>query len=230
MKEINFIKYLILVLTLFGINFGYSQSKNKDCNENIAFKNTYFEHIKNVENLIYKEQNESFHNSLKFISKYSYVSYESMANYARTYPGGIFENDKKLWIKWYEENKCKNIQFKDLLIQTVDFEDIEIYGILEGTWQVEKVTLDGKDTELTKAFSTNCLKFDNEGTFFETPKTEKSAKGIWKYDRQKKIIELVENGNVIGAIKSIENGKMIYAPKIDSQSIGNYEMYLNKLK
>ncbi|MWB94191.1 hypothetical protein GON26_07440 [Flavobacterium sp. GA093] len=230
MRKINFIKYSILLLTLIEINFGYSQSKIKDCNENIAFKNTYFENIKNVENLIYKEQNESFHNSLKFISQYSHVSYESMANYSRTYPGGIFENDKKLWIKWYEENKCNNIQFKKAYIQIVNFEDIEIYGILEGTWQVEKVMLDGENNELTKTFSTNRLKFHNDGTFFETPKTEKSAKGTWKYDRQKKIIELIENENVIGVIKSIENGKMVYAPKTDSKSPGNYEMHLNKLK
>ena len=44
--------------------------------------------------------------SLKFISKYAHVSFDSMANYARTYPIGIFEKDKEGWIKWYNENKC----------------------------------------------------------------------------------------------------------------------------
>ncbi len=87
--------------------------KNKPCNENLAFKKVYFENIYNVESLITTEQNESFHKSLKFISKYTKVSSESMLNYARTYPYGVFEEDKVNWLKWYEENKCKNIQFKD---------------------------------------------------------------------------------------------------------------------
>ena len=51
--------------------------------------------------------------SLKFIGKYTDVSFESMSNYARTYPVGIFFEDKKVWLKWYEDNKCKNIQFKE---------------------------------------------------------------------------------------------------------------------
>ncbi|RYE53472.1 MAG: hypothetical protein EOP48_14315 [Sphingobacteriales bacterium] len=92
------------------------QSKATDekaCNENLEFKKTFFDNIQNVENLITKVQNESFKKSLDFISKYSEVSYESMANYARTYPYGAFENDKKKWLKWYEDNKCKNIQYKE---------------------------------------------------------------------------------------------------------------------
>ncbi|WP_294732520.1 hypothetical protein [uncultured Flavobacterium sp.] len=59
-----------------------------------------------------KVKNESFDSSLKFISKYTHVSFNSMNNYARTYPLGIFEKDKEGWLKWYEENKCNNIQFK----------------------------------------------------------------------------------------------------------------------
>ena len=89
--------------------------EDKGCIENLGFKKTYFEHIENVENLITKTQNESFHKSLDFISKYSKVSYESMANYARTYSYGAFIVDKKKWLEWYEDNKCKNIQFRDSL-------------------------------------------------------------------------------------------------------------------
>ena len=66
-----------------------------------------------LEDLIYKEQNESFHRSLQFISKYSPVSFASMLNYARTYIGGVFEEDRMDWLEWHEEHKCKNIQFKD---------------------------------------------------------------------------------------------------------------------
>jgi len=45
--------------------------------------------------MIDKLQDESFHNSLKFIAKYSEVSIESITNYAGIYPNGIFEKVKK---------------------------------------------------------------------------------------------------------------------------------------
>jgi hypothetical protein len=35
-----------------------------------------------------------------------------MANYANNYPIGVFEKDKEGWIKWYDKNKCNDIQFK----------------------------------------------------------------------------------------------------------------------
>jgi len=34
-------------------------------------------------------------------------------NYARIYPPQALERDKEAWIKWYEDNKCKNIQLKN---------------------------------------------------------------------------------------------------------------------
>lgn len=83
------------------------------CNENLRFKRQFFKNIKNVENLIDKNQNQSFRNSLKFINKYTKVSFEAMSNYARTYPFGVFEKDKKVWLEWHEKNKCLNIQLKE---------------------------------------------------------------------------------------------------------------------
>lgn len=65
-----------------------------------------------LKNLIYEVQGESLKNSLKFIGKYTDVSFESMTNYAGTYPSGIFFEDKKVWLNWYEDNKCDNIQLK----------------------------------------------------------------------------------------------------------------------
>lgn len=63
--------------------------------------------------MIDKHQDESFHNSLKFIAKYSVVSFESMTNYAGTYPNGIFEKDEKIWLEWYQNNKCGNLELKE---------------------------------------------------------------------------------------------------------------------
>ncbi|MGF1557202.1 hypothetical protein [Paucihalobacter sp.] len=48
--------------------------------------------------------------ALKFISQYSHVSFESMWNYGNTYPYGVYLSDRENWIKWYEKNKCHNIQ------------------------------------------------------------------------------------------------------------------------
>jgi hypothetical protein len=36
-----------------------------------------------------------------------------MLNYSHTYSIPAFEKDKGGWLKWYEENKCNNIQFKE---------------------------------------------------------------------------------------------------------------------
>ena len=102
----------LLFISCSSSNKTISGNKNT-CNENLDFKKVFFENIQNVENLIYKAQGESLLNSLKFIGKYTDVSFESMSNYARTYPSGIFFEDKKVWLKWYEEHKCQNIQFKN---------------------------------------------------------------------------------------------------------------------
>lgn len=103
--------------------------KKSICNENLDFKKVFFEKvqdveifitkqlqlksIENIENYYTKDRIDSFENSLSFISKYSKVSYESMVNYNRSYPYGVYEEDKKNWLKWYDENKCSNIQLKN---------------------------------------------------------------------------------------------------------------------
>jgi len=87
--------------------------KTVDCKENLEFKKSFFGSIQFIDTLIYSIQGKKFHDALKFISKYTHVSSESMLNYARIYPGGVYEKDRKIWIDWYEKNKCTNIQFKE---------------------------------------------------------------------------------------------------------------------
>lgn len=88
--------------------------KTVDCKENLEFKAKFFEAIKFIDTLpIYSIQGRKFHENLKFISKYTHVSSESMLNYAIIYPGGVYEKDRKIWVDWYEKNKCTNIQFKE---------------------------------------------------------------------------------------------------------------------
>lgn len=100
------------------------------CNENMIFKEQFIRHIKTVddfmsivsktdfkdideyERVVTEQKVAEFNSCLIFISKYTYVSFESMANYNGSYPIGIYEKDKEGWLKWYEGNKCNNIQFK----------------------------------------------------------------------------------------------------------------------
>ncbi len=89
--------------------------------KNIQFVDNHFkefdkdEFFKGVENLedaskLFEKRKESLMDALKFISQYSHVSFESMWNYGNTYPYGVYLSDRENWIKWYEKNKCHNIQ------------------------------------------------------------------------------------------------------------------------
>jgi hypothetical protein len=104
---------LTLVLALF---FSCSSTRvvqtNGSCIENEKFKECFFSNIENIENNIIKNQDQSFKKSLKFLSKYVHVSFENTLNYANVYPVDTFKKDKESWLKWYEENKCKNIKIK----------------------------------------------------------------------------------------------------------------------
>ncbi|WP_452231668.1 hypothetical protein [Lacinutrix sp. MEBiC02595] len=118
MKKSNVIlKYsfigIVTVLISCSSSSQIALKSDVNCEENLAFKKEFFKNIKNVENLIFEVQGESLENSLKFIGKYTHVSFESMTNYAGTYPSGIFDSDKKVWLEWYEKNKCQNIKFKE---------------------------------------------------------------------------------------------------------------------
>jgi hypothetical protein len=94
-----------------------SANVNKsDCDENIKFKEMFFFHVNYIESNIAVSQDFKFRESVIFISNYAPVSLEKIMNYSTTYPIGVFEQDRIKWKEWYEENKCKNIQFKDSLV------------------------------------------------------------------------------------------------------------------
>ena len=104
--------YCLSFLVLF---FSCSIKKESVCNENISFKNMFFKNIKIVENhTLRKEGKNDILTALDFISKYVDVSYDKIYNYEIRYSDiEDFNQDKIKWIKWYEDNKCNNIQFKD---------------------------------------------------------------------------------------------------------------------
>lgn len=84
-----------------------------NCKENLVFKEKFFSSIKFIDTLIYSIQGRKFKEALLFISKHTHVSAESMSNYAGVYPEVAYKKDRKIWLDWYEKNKCTNIQFKE---------------------------------------------------------------------------------------------------------------------
>jgi hypothetical protein len=124
----NYCHFLLLVFLCFSCKSVTTSGKCLESKEfkavflkNIQFIDNHFkefdkdEFFKGVENLedaskLFEKRKESLMNALKFISQYSHVSFESMWNYGNTYPYGVYLSDRENWIKWYERNKCHNIQ------------------------------------------------------------------------------------------------------------------------
>jgi hypothetical protein len=105
--------FLILLFSIFSGCSVKSKIIDKNCNENLIFKNLFFNHIETIEGFTYGKDNKgNFRESLKFISQYVPVSYDNIANYTFMYDSESFKIDKENWLKWYEKNKCNNIQFK----------------------------------------------------------------------------------------------------------------------
>ena len=124
--------YLVFIVLCFSCSSAkkLTETTNSPCKENLKFKKEFFKNIKNIEayftlqsttvfnnfdeyeRTITDEREKNYEASLKFISKYAHVSFESRANYDRSYPIGVYQKDREGWLKWYEDNKCKNIQFK----------------------------------------------------------------------------------------------------------------------
>lgn len=98
----------------------------KPCTENIAFKKKYFYCLAIIEKRtiqatvpkqITKQElkafvkDRDFTKSLRFISRYTKVSFGKIMNYNYNYASvEDFELDKKVWLAWYENNKCKDLK------------------------------------------------------------------------------------------------------------------------
>lgn len=108
-------KILVLLIPILISSKSFKFTKS-DCNENEKFKERFFYSIEYIEKNISVAQDSTFIKSVIFISNYTHVSLDQIMNYSRTYPVGVFEQDYVKWLEWYEENKCKNIQFKNTYI------------------------------------------------------------------------------------------------------------------
>jgi hypothetical protein len=84
----------------------------KNCNENLEFKQAFFSRIDTVDLYFTKSERKPIRPALLFLSKYAPVSFSSMLNYANAYSYGAYLTDRKGWIEWYEKSKCSNIQIR----------------------------------------------------------------------------------------------------------------------
>jgi len=109
----------ILLIFLFVSCTTTNKSKVSSCHENMKFKKSFFDNISIVEKYTLERTKgtvrtigtKDFLKSLNFISNYTKVSMDKVANYEIGYPSfEIFEEDKDQWIKWYNDNKCNNLK------------------------------------------------------------------------------------------------------------------------
>jgi hypothetical protein len=103
----------IILLIIFYCSSCKSGKNSRGCIENDKFKEEFFRRITIVEQNLPLNQDSLFRSSLIFLSNYAPVSFYETMNYARIYSPQAFERDKNVWIKWYEDNKCKNLQLKE---------------------------------------------------------------------------------------------------------------------
>ena len=103
---------LIIIWHLASCSVTRNEKSNNDCLENEKFKNEFFNQLEYVKKNISVSQDNKFIESLIFIANYAPVSFEEMMNYGRTYAIKTLEKDEMERLKWYQENKCKNLQLK----------------------------------------------------------------------------------------------------------------------
>jgi hypothetical protein len=90
-----------------------------NCNENLAFKETFFSNIAIVQKHTEEQVNGSkstitykqFFKALTFIARYSPVSINIEKGSTAEYPDlQSFQSEKAQWLEWYEDNRCNNLK------------------------------------------------------------------------------------------------------------------------
>lgn len=89
------------------------QIKKIWCNENEEFKKKFFTSIRYIEEYVRGNVGKRrYEEAVKFISEYTPVSWEKLLEFNPRIPYIVFLKDKDGWLRWYEINKCDNIQIK----------------------------------------------------------------------------------------------------------------------
>ena len=117
-------KILTIIISITILISCKSVDTDSGCNENLKFKDSFFSHIKYIQQNVTNVQDSTFIKSVIFISNYAPVSTDNIMNYVRSYPLGIFKQDHEKWLEWYEENRCRNIQFKSEYVIPEVYKDV----------------------------------------------------------------------------------------------------------
>lgn len=131
MRNLN-IYVIVFFLSMSCANKKSSQmNKNIICNENDFFKELFFKHLNYLDSyyessgiVVYNtddsfeekirkldKENSDYYNALSFFSKFPGIDYKYIGTYTGRIPYKIYLNEKKIWLEWYEKNKCNNIQW-----------------------------------------------------------------------------------------------------------------------
>lgn len=83
------------------------------CEENEAFKKKFFISIRYIEEYVRGNVGEKrYKEAVQFIDQYTPVSWGKLLKYNPRIPYIVFLKDKDSWLRWYEINKCDDIQIK----------------------------------------------------------------------------------------------------------------------
>ncbi len=119
-KKNEIMKRIYLIIFISTLQSCYAQKQSNLFTENLEFKKQFFSCISNIEAYTLNKKNQDsmqvdlplFKSSLTSISRFTEVNYTLLANYYFMYPNyEIFRSEKEKWIKWYEENKYKNLKW-----------------------------------------------------------------------------------------------------------------------
>ena len=132
MRKLRIIYFLAI------LSIGCAGNKKLDlereiCNENLIFKKEFFSNLSILDDY-YKNKSKStniandiqlnfeeklekldkiksdYYKAIRFFSKYSKTNSEYAGNYINQIPYNKYLNYRKVWINWYEKNKCKNLE------------------------------------------------------------------------------------------------------------------------
>jgi hypothetical protein len=125
--------FFALVFLNCANNKEFSRAK-EDCIENLIFKkefsknllilDSYYDkklksiNIASDKSITFQDKMDridkiksDYYKALSFFSKYLKINYQYKGNYTSEIPYNIYIDEKKIWIDWYEKNKCNNLQF-----------------------------------------------------------------------------------------------------------------------
>ena len=85
--------------------FDYYKNKSKSTNIANDIQLNFEEKLEKLDKI-----KSDYYKAIRFFSKYSKINSEYAGNYINQIPYNKYLNYRKVWINWYEKNKCKNLE------------------------------------------------------------------------------------------------------------------------